>query len=142
MIMETMTCSMCGYEFDPEDNQSCKSCPVQKSCHLFCCPNCGFETVSVQQSAIARFAARILNQQQQSATFGKISLAGVSPGKTARIVDFDPAIPHNRKAQLHAYGINPGNSVRILQQSPITIIQIDHTEIALERILANSIIVE
>jgi hypothetical protein len=55
-----LTCPMCGTQFDPEQHRSCQACPLQRGCQLACCPNCGFEMVNVQKSALARLAARWL----------------------------------------------------------------------------------
>ncbi|MBN2544263.1 MAG: hypothetical protein JXB50_00610 [Spirochaetes bacterium] len=39
-----MKCSLCGYEFDiSESSSACSSCPMNKSCTLLRCPNCGYE---------------------------------------------------------------------------------------------------
>jgi Fe2+ transport system protein FeoA len=43
---------------------------------------------------------------------------------------------------LQAYGLAPGHCVRILQHSPVTIVQIEHTELALEGGLARQVEVE
>jgi Fe2+ transport system protein FeoA len=48
----------------------------------------------------------------------------------------------SRRQQLQAYGLSPGHCVRVMQHSPVTIIQAGHTELAMESDLAQSIIVE
>jgi Fe2+ transport system protein FeoA len=124
MTTKLSTCSMCGYQFDPAAQVSCPTCPVQKGCSLVCCPNCGYENVNIQRSIIARFAARFL------------------PKENARVINFSHSITTDRKAHLQAYGIIPGNSVRVVQHSPVTVIQVDHTELALENSLARMVQVE
>ena len=41
-----------------------------------------------------------------------------------------------RGTYLQAYGLMPGHWVLVLQHSPVMVIQIDHTEIAMEREMA------
>lgn len=69
-------------------------------------------------------------------------LTELPPGTHARMVSFAPGIPGDRKAQLQAYGVIPGNSLWIRQQKPVTVIQVDHTELAFESELAESIYLE
>ena len=70
------------------------------------------------------------------------ALADVPPGCQARIVSFSNAIPANRKEHLQAYGMVPGYLVRVIQQAPVTVVQIEHTELALESGLAREVQVE
>ena len=56
-----MTCSMCGHHFDPAEHSACQSCPLQTGCTLVCCPKCGYETVDVNQSMLARLVGRWLS---------------------------------------------------------------------------------
>lgn len=37
-----MKCPLCGFEFN-ETSNTCKGCPLAKSCGLVRCPNCGYE---------------------------------------------------------------------------------------------------
>ena len=39
-----MTCALCGMKFNRED-ALCGGCPMNKSCKVICCPNCGYQTV-------------------------------------------------------------------------------------------------
>lgn len=38
-------CALCGFEFSPEENIACVSCPLKRNCKVICCPNCGYQTV-------------------------------------------------------------------------------------------------
>lgn len=67
------------------------------------------------------------------------SLADLSPGMTATIGGFDSQLSSNRRLDFIAYGLSPGNQVEVLQQSPVTIIKIDNTELAMEKELARHI---
>lgn len=73
---------------------------------------------------------------------GLTTLADVPVGGDIQVVKFCERIPRVRRDQLQAYGLSPGRSVRIEQQFPVTIVQIDHIEIALERSLAELIFVQ
>jgi hypothetical protein len=44
-MTQSLKCSFCGYEFDPDQAQTtCTACPLAKGCHLVCCPRCGYQT--------------------------------------------------------------------------------------------------
>lgn len=61
MIDQAITCPMCGFTYLPGEHLACHECPVQKGCRsLTCCPACGFETIDVNQSRLARMAAILL----------------------------------------------------------------------------------
>jgi Fe2+ transport system protein FeoA len=49
---------------------------------------------------------------------------------------FAPGLPPEHWAHLQAYGLVPGRYVRVLQHTPVTIVQVEHCEIALEDELA------
>ena len=68
------------------------------------------------------------------------TLADILPGDRAQVISFDEHMPLSRKTHLMAYGLSPGYWVEVLQQSPVTIIQIEHTELAMERDLAHGIL--
>lgn len=67
-------------------------------------------------------------------------LAHILPGGVAQMVSFDEKLPPNRRIHLVAYGLSPGIWVEVLQQSPVTIIRIENTELALEKDLAKSVL--
>ena len=67
------------------------------------------------------------------------TLADVLPGEEARLSGFSPDLPPERSAHLQAYGLVPGRFVRVLQQAPVTVVQIEHCEIALETELAGQV---
>lgn len=45
------------------------------------------------------------------------------------------------RERLQAYGVAPGREIEIVQQSPVTVIRIDHVELAFERSVSRDIIV-
>jgi len=60
-------------------------------------------------------------------------------GKPVVISGFMDHMPEHRRIQLMAYGLHPGQHVKICQQYPVTIIQIAFTELALEWDLADAV---
>ena len=70
-----------------------------------------------------------------------ITLAEVPAGFKARVQEISKDLPPDRRAYLQAYGLVPDYWVQVLQHSPVTIIQLDHLELALEKDLARGILV-
>lgn len=70
------------------------------------------------------------------------TLADLPVGSCRRVAGFYPALSAERRAQLRAYGLLPGSCVHVLQQQPVTVVQIGHTELALEADLASQVCVE
>lgn len=70
------------------------------------------------------------------------NLATVCPGDKAKITGFSKSITPDRRMQLQAYGINPGTWVTVSMHSPVTVLQIEHLEIAIETDMAGGIEVE
>ena len=68
-----------------------------------------------------------------------ISLLTVPIGESVRIVNFSPRVTKTQQAYLNAYGVTPGQRVRVIQQSPVTVVHIDHLELAMEHNLAKEI---
>ena len=67
------------------------------------------------------------------------TLADVPPGCKARVMGFTRYLPPERLNHFQALGLAPGHKVCVLQHSPVTVVQIEHTELALERELAREI---
>jgi hypothetical protein len=67
------------------------------------------------------------------------TLGRISAGSWAVVTKYLPGMPAERYAQLRAYGLAPGCQVLVLQHTPITVIRIDHLELALEYSLVNEI---
>jgi Fe2+ transport system protein FeoA len=69
------------------------------------------------------------------------NLRQVSPGKRVRVTGFTPRLNAERRAHLQAYGVIPGHWVQVTQHSPVTVVRIEQTEIALESGLASEILI-
>lgn len=72
---------------------------------------------------------------------GRRTLAEAAPGRCWRVQGFSPGLSPERRAQLQAYGLAPGYCLRVLQHHPVTVVQIEHTELALEPGLAEQVCV-
>ena len=70
------------------------------------------------------------------------TLADIPPGSRGRVKGFCPGLSPERLAQLQSYGLLPGYWVRVLRHSPVTLIQVEQTELALETELACEVQVE
>jgi Fe2+ transport system protein FeoA len=68
----------------------------------------------------------------------EVPLSEVGAGQEARIVSLE-TLPLTRQRYLHAFGIVPGAIISIQQQRPVTIIEVDRTELAIEREVAEGI---
>ena len=76
----------------------------------------------------------IVSGAQHSAT-----LADLRPGEEARLLSFSSETPPERFTQLQSYGLLPGCHVRVLQNWPVIVVQVEHTELAVENDLARQI---
>jgi Fe2+ transport system protein FeoA len=71
----------------------------------------------------------------------RLRLTELPPGSRARMADFAPDISAEYKAYLQAYGVIPGHALWLRQHKPVTVIQVEHTELAFEAELAAAIFV-
>jgi Fe2+ transport system protein FeoA len=154
MIATLYTYPLCGHRFDPAAHLACQTCPLHTGCHLVCCPACGHTTVDQGQSRIVRWITALLDhsftQQLDQVAIGQgtervrapeCALADVPLDQRARVVDMR-GLPTAQRDQLHGYGILPGCVLRILQRLPVTVVQIEHAELAIETEIAQAILVE
>lgn len=68
-------------------------------------------------------------------------LATLRPGTIGRVVRVTRDLRH-RAERLAALGVTPGARVRVLQTFPGIIFECDETELAIERAVARSILIE
>ncbi len=71
-----------------------------------------------------------------------VSLAAVLPGGGARVSGYSIHLKSERLSQLQAYGLVPGAWVTVIQHSPVTIIRVDQTELAMEWGIACQVLVK
>lgn len=70
------------------------------------------------------------------------TLVDVPARSHVHVEGFVPNIAHDLRERLMAYGLIPGQSIRVLSQKPVTVVQVEHTELALERVLAACVLVK
>lgn len=150
----SITCPLCATEFDGEERSACSACPIGQGCQLVCCPNCGYTMVNPAESKLAGWMTNRLQRgrgrrrhQRAGRSGERVEWASMvplsqAPVKTDLIVQRMDLLPPRRRRQLRSYGLSPGSHLQALRHSPLTVILIDHTEIALETVLADSILVE
>jgi Fe2+ transport system protein FeoA len=163
-MTKLMTCPMCGTEFDPVTNPACGACPLHGGCSTVCCPSCGYSTINPDQSKLVKMFAVLFpkrateNQTSEvyknasstgkNSNFGSLAmptnrtLADVKPGDEIKVAGFASTLSPARLAHLQAYGLVQGYPVRVVQQKPVTVVQVDFVELALEDELARGVWVE
>jgi hypothetical protein len=55
-----LTCTVCGFRFDPAEHPSCGTCPLHAGCTMACCPNCGTSNINPDASRLATWMKSIL----------------------------------------------------------------------------------
>lgn len=139
----SVACAMCGTVFDPAVTSACASCPLGANCSLACCPACGYSSVDVGGSRLARLATRMAGTvaapfRRNIALEPTGTLADAVGGDGVRIEKLDD-LPPWQERRLAAYGIAPGRRVHVVQTSPVVVVRVDHSEVAFERRLARGI---
>ncbi|HZW03526.1 MAG TPA: hypothetical protein VFF68_06350 [Anaerolineaceae bacterium] len=58
---EQLVCSLCGHHFSAEElsRSACPACPINKNCHLVCCPVCGNTDVNPAQSRLVQWVTQL-----------------------------------------------------------------------------------
>jgi len=153
MIATQFTCPLCGYGFDPAAHLACQTCPLHSGCHLVCCPSCGHTTVDQGQSRLVQWITTLLArtsvQQKERATPQDMERAGalwcaltdVPLDRRAKVLDVS-ALSIAQREQLQGYGILPGCLLRVRQRTPLTVVEIEHTELAIETEVARAVRVD
>jgi Fe2+ transport system protein FeoA len=148
------TCPLCATSFDPDEREACLACPLGKGCRLVCCPNCGSTMVDPRESRLAGWMARRLRKLERRGRVGRfvgentavdwhssLSLAD-APLHTELVVQEIQSLPPRKRRHLRSYGLTPGSRISALRHSPLTVILVEHTELAIENVLARGILVE
>lgn len=152
MTKSAVTCPMCGYGFGANDRRACESCPVNSGCKLLCCPNCGHNTIDPNDSRAARGLMRLLRwrpgaaspppglpepaQSSGEARPNHATLRDLPPGSRARVCEYASRTPARCREALTSYGLCPGQWLCVRRTSPVTVIEVDQLELALEQELA------
>jgi Fe2+ transport system protein FeoA len=139
-MTRSMSCPLCGARFDPDTEIACGSCPMHGACTLACCPECGYTTVDIGSSRSAGLLAKLFPTRKQE-TIVAATLDVAALGEDVAIAGFAEDMTTGHRELLRAYGIEPGRIVRVGQHSPVTVVRVDETEIALEADLARLIFI-
>ncbi len=139
--MSRNLCPVCNYSFQPENTELCPACPLNRGCTGVCCPNCGYTSVDIQRSRLARWLGSLLPSQEGSPLEnGRQSLAQARSGSRVQVCQFQD-LSARQVEKLQAYGLIPGCWVRVMQRKPALVIEVNHTELAIEAPLARGVIV-
>lgn len=133
------TCPLCSFVYVP-GGESCREhgCPIALgTCATQHCPRCGYTMPDEQKSASARFVRWLLQRRPRTAAGTLADMPAGSFGVVERI-EGDPDL----QARLTAQGLSPGLTVHVIQRTPTYVIEAGQTTIALERRVAEAIILK
>ena len=139
----TITCSVCGYRFDPSEHAGCANCPIHEGCTTACCPNCGTTNINPSASRWAVWLDKLFHRPTAPSgnpAEAELTLDRVPAGRQAQILRFG-SLGIEQDRHLQAYGLLPGRAVRVLASHPLIIIQVEETELALEKDVAQAVFV-
>ena len=111
-------------------------------CHLICCPSCGYEFP--ERPTGGSWLRKILGREPEEVKNlpdGVVAASELEAGARAILVCMGLSTGTRERA-LTAYGLVPGAEVEIVQQRPACVIRIDQTELALDREIADEILVQ
>jgi Fe2+ transport system protein FeoA len=133
-----VSCPLCGLEYAP-GGESCreKGCPVAfGGCATRHCPRCGYTMPDEERSSAARLVRLLFRPRRRSA---EPTLAELPAGASATIerLHGEPGL----LARLTAQGLAPGVEIHVLQRSPTHVIEVGQTTVAVERRVAEAILV-
>jgi len=153
-----ITCVACGLTYPvSQGRDSCERCPLHTDCSTSCCPNCGTSNINPDQSRLAHWVQRILASRLDSSHkirtldfgggWGGVpvaapirTLATVKPGREVLVTGYGN-LSGSQRQHLQAYGLLPGRRVRVIAQRPVTIVQVEETELAFEGGIAAGVLV-
>ncbi len=69
------------------------------------------------------------------------TLADLRPGDSVASLGFSHLIPPERLSHLQSYGLLPDSHVIVLQNWPVIVVEVEHTELAIENDLARQILI-
>jgi len=135
-----VTCPLCAFEYVP-GGESCRErgCPIALGgCATPHCPRCGYTMPDEERSSAARLVRRLFRPRSPHPTAATLAeLPAGASGVVARI-EGDPAL----QARLTAQGLAPGVALHVVQRAPTYVIEVGETSVALERRVAEAIVLE
>lgn len=136
-----ISCPMCGFEFERTDTRCEHGCPLGAYCNLVSCPNCDYEFPDRPQRT--SWLWRLLRRKEPDPPLpeGIMPASQMLPGTTAEVVCLG-AGQLDGSGALSVYGLEPGAEIELIQQRPSCVIRIDETELAMDREIAEGILVK
>lgn len=137
--VDPVTCALCGFVYTP-GGETCREhgCPIAfGSCSTRHCPNCGYTMPDEQRSSTLEFLRKLLGRRQPMRAGTVAELPAGARGVVARLRG-DPEL----LTRLTAQGLAPGVAVHLIQRSPTYVIEVGETTLALERRVAEAIVLE
>jgi Fe2+ transport system protein FeoA len=137
--VDPVTCALCGFVYTP-GGETCREhgCPIAfGSCSTRHCPNCGYTMPDEQRSSTLEFLRKLLGRRQPMRAGTVAELPAGARGVVARL-EGDPEL----LTRLTAQGLAPGVAVHLIQRSPTYVIEVGETTLALERRVAEAIVLE
>lgn len=140
-----MRCRLCGHGFEESQLVCHASCPLGSRCSLICCPNCGYQVVDESKSGLVKVLRRWWpGAGDDPATpprerrGGSVPLTHVATGTPVEVLDL-AAMPAQRASRLTAFGLTPGTFVALSQRTPVPVVRIGETELALSEEICSQI---
>lgn len=133
---------MCGFEFDRDDTLCAHGCPLGPVCNLVRCPACEYEFPESPQR-VSLFEKLF---RRRKATPSRLPedvqpVTQLASGSRAKILCLgDTRSP--RHDRLAAFGIVPGAEIILIQRQPSAVVRIGETELAIDREIADDILVQ
>jgi Fe2+ transport system protein FeoA len=133
-------CPLCGCEFD-ETQQSCHaSCALNQNCGIICCPNCGYQMTDEKKSRLASGLRRLLARMNRPQPPIR-PLSTLRAGQSGKVTAIECANA-SRLERLNVFGLVPGVEVTLEQRHPAFVLRVGFTELSIERVIADEILVE
>ncbi len=141
MADEFVTCSLCGFEFEPQDTLCSHGCPLGAMCGLIRCPSCEYEFPRTPRGVtwVERLLRRSPSPVAPSGPYRSVQDLAPAQRAVVRCVGSSRAGRPNRLA---VFGLVPGAEITVLQQHPSCVLRVGETDLALDRAIAREIVVE
>jgi ferrous iron transport protein A len=132
------TCALCGTRFT-HATLVCASCPLNAGCEVIKCPSCGYQFP--RRSRLVDLARRLVGAVDRVHAFGPQPVTALRAGESAIIARVAARMPE-RLVKLSGLGVMPGARVTLVQRQPAVVLRIAETTIALDRDVADDILIE
>ncbi len=118
------------------------ACPMNESCAILCCPQCGYQMVDDSRTKLASRLRRLFGHGKPSPArtpSGMKRLADLDPGQSGEVVAIETR-QATRLDRLSALGVVPGSLITLLQRAPAFILRVGETELTVDENIAREIL--